>query len=153
MVDVRPCTIRALFAAPEFAALCDEYTAECALLGMPRPNPSMEAYEQLEGIGVLHPYGAFCGGVLVGFVTLLVAPVPHYGGTPIVVTESLFVASRHRKTGAGMKMLRAAQQFTQDHSIPVMQVSAPHGSRLEKVLPRLGYEHTNSIFTKRFVHG
>ena len=151
MVDVRQRSIRELFSMPEFIGLRDEYMAECALAGMRHSLPRLEYYGMLEDAGVLTVYCAFHGGRLVGFVTLVVAPIAHYG-VPMMATESIFVGSEHRKTGAGLALLRAAEEHAKNKGIHIMQVSAPLGGRFERVMSRQGYECTNVIFTKRFSH-
>lgn len=151
MLDVRRHSLREMFSMPEFIGLRDEYKAECELMGMQRSLPNLETYRMLEDIGVLTLYCAFHCGCLVGFVTLVVAPIPHYN-VPMIATESIFVGSKHRKTGAGLALLRAAEEHAKNNGIHIMQVSAPLGGRFEKVMSRQGYDCTNVIFTKRFSH-
>lgn len=151
MVEIRQCSIRDLFARQEFIALRDEYIAEGIIQGMPHPVPQPETYERLEEAGILTLLCAFCGETLVGFVTLITAPIPHYG-IPMLVTESIFVGKDHRKTGAGLSLLRAAEEHAKHNSIRILQVSAQPETRLERVLAGRGYAHTNIIFTKLFSH-
>jgi len=91
--------------------------------------------------------GAFLGDKLVGFVAVLTPIVPHYG-VVIAVTESLFVGKVYRRTGAGLKLLRAAEMHSIDAGSPMLTVSAPSGGVLAEVLPRLGYRETNRSFVK-----
>jgi GNAT superfamily N-acetyltransferase len=85
-------------------------------------------------------------GALIGFVTLLRADVPHYG-RPLCVVESLFVAAAHRRTRAGRGLIKAAEAIASVHGAALL-VTAPAGSALETILPRLGYRHSNTVFVK-----
>jgi GNAT superfamily N-acetyltransferase len=76
--------------------------------------------------------------------------IPHYG-VAIAVTESFFVGKEYRKSGAGLKLLRAAEAHAE--GAPGLLVSAPVGGTLAEVLPHLGYRETNRVFFKELAHG
>lgn len=145
------CTVARLSAA-EFwdqstvDVLIDEYADECATSGLPRPNPDRALYDRLEQCGALHVLGAFDEGEMVGFSVLIVVPNPHYG-VPLAVTESLFVAASHRKTGAGLRLIRAGESAARALGAQGMFMSAPLGSRFAEVLEAgVGYRETNRVF-------
>lgn len=148
MVSVGPSTVAAIMGAPEFPALLDEYAAESRNLGLPPPMPHLERYPQLEAFGMLHPIAATLDDELIGFITVLVSVLPHYGFS-IAVSESYFVAKKHRHTMAGLKLLVAAEAETQARHSCGLYVSARNGSGLDKVLERAGYEQTNTVYFKR----
>ncbi len=141
-------TVEGIMAAPAFDALVAEYAAEAAIEGLPPPNAKLEAYLQLEAIGLLHAFSAIAGGSLVGFISLLASPLPHYG-LPIAVSESFFVAQAHRKSGAGLRLLALAERKARELGSPGLLVSAPFAGRLFELLPRCGYAETSRIFFKR----
>ncbi len=145
---IRPGTIAKLEAAPSFPALLAEYAAESAIEGMPPPSARMETYRALDEAGALHVLEAVAGDELVGFITVLSAPLPHYGRT-VAVSESFFVARAHRHTGAGLKLLRAAEDKAREIGSPGLVVSAPFAGRLFEVLPRCGYAEVSRIFFKK----
>lgn len=150
-IDIRPCTATALVTHPAFPALRAEYAAEAAVAGLPDPQEKLELYQLMEGSGALQVYGAFLGDEPVGFVAVLAPVLPHYGRT-IAVSESLFVAAAHRKTGAGLALIRTAERHARAVGSPGLLVSAPTGGRLATLLPRLGYHETNRAFLKRMDH-
>ncbi len=152
MISIRPITIAALEAAPNIWELLAEYGAESAIDGMPDPAVKVEAYRQLEAGGLLHAIAAHKEGELIGFITVLKAPLPHYSAL-VAVTESFFVAKAHRKTGAGLRLLRAAEKKARELGSPGLLVSAPFEGDLFYVLPRVGYAETNRIFFKRLDDG
>lgn len=137
-----------ILGAREFPALMEEYAAESAVEGLPPPQAKMENYGPLEWTGGLHSFAAALGGRLIGFITVLAPRLPHYN-TAIAVAESFFVAAAHRKGGAGLRLLAAAEEQARAVGSPVLVVCAPYEGRLFEVLPRRGYVETNRVFTKK----
>ena len=152
MLTIARSSVAAIAGAAEFAALAAEYAAEAAIDGLPPPAAKMETYRQLEATGILHAFGARLDGSLVGFITLLAPVLPHYG-VPIAVSESFFVAAAHRRTGAGLGLLHAAEDEARALGSPGLLVSAPFGGRLFEILPRRGYVETNRVFFKKVGDG
>jgi GNAT superfamily N-acetyltransferase len=155
-LSVGPATVAEIEAAPTIAALFAEYADESLVKGLPAPAAKWGVYRSLEAGGLLFPYTATLGGErageLVGFITVLVSLLPRYS-QPLAVAESFFVARAHRKTGAGVRLLRAAEAKARALGAPGLLVSAPFGGRLFEVLPRLGYAETNRIFFRSFDDG
>ena len=144
---IRTITVDEAFDSPMFAALCDEYRAESLrnpdLMGA---LPDREGYAQMIGAGMMQMLGVFVENTLVGICTVLVTPVLHFAGKVIASTETLFVAEAHRAGGAGMKLLRAAEQVAAEAGAGGLYVTAPTGGRLERLLPHVGYHETNRVF-------
>lgn len=147
---IRAITVDEAFDSPVFIALCDEYRGESLrnpdMLGA---LPDREGYERLIATGLLHPLGVFVGNELVGICAVLITPVLHFGGKLIASTETLFVAEAHRSGGAGIKLLRAAEEVAVNAGASGLYVTAPTGGRLEKLLPHVGYVETNRVFFRR----
>lgn len=144
---IRTITVAEAFDSPVFTALCEEYRAEALrnpdLMGA---LPNREGYTLLVDAGLLYPLGVFVGDELVGLCTVLIAPVLHFGGKVIASTETLFVAEAHRSGGAGLKLLRAAEEVAFRAGVVGLYVTAPSGGRLERLLPHMGYHETNRVF-------
>jgi len=147
MLTVEACPLADIVAAAAFPRLATEYERESLIDGMPPPAPDWDAYAALEAAGLLHGIAASVEGELVGFVAVLLAKLPRYA-RPIAVTESFFVARAHRRTGAGLRLLRAAEDQARALGCPALLVSAPSEGVLAKVLPRRGYAETNRVFFK-----
>ena len=96
---IRKIQISDLEKAPNIQALLNEYASESSISGLPHPKAKVEPYKMLESAGALDVYGAYVHEELVGFITVLVSILPHYG-EKVAVTESFFVAKKHRKSGA-----------------------------------------------------
>lgn len=145
-ITTRRCTVAELESAPNFDALLAEYAQESAIDGLPPPSAQMGIYCQMEAVGVLHFLGAFSGDTLAGFAAIVVSVLPHYG-VKTATTESLFMGHAFRKgSGAGLKLLTAAEALAKDLGAVGLFVSAPIGGRLEQVLPRIGFQETNRVF-------
>lgn len=147
-VDIRPCTVAAIAAAPEFDALLAEYGAESSLPEIGEPAAQIPVYLQLEQAGMLHAVGAFQGEALIGFVCVLLSVLPHYG-RKVATSESLFVAGHARSTGAGLALLQAAQDLARERGAEAFLLSAPEGSRLARVMDlQKDWRPSNRVFVK-----
>lgn len=132
--------------APGIDALLRDYAAESAIAGLPVPKAEWLTYARMEHHGALHVIGAYIDGQLVGFCNVLVSLSPHYS-VLIAVTESLFVSPSHRGTGAGLALLREAENVARERGAAGMLVSAPTGGTLAAVLERMsGFQETNRAF-------
>jgi GNAT superfamily N-acetyltransferase len=147
-VSIQDSTIAALEAADNLPALLAEYADEAAIDGLPAPASRIETYRHLEQVGALHTISAVRDGRLVGFITLVAPVMPHYS-VPLAVSESFFVARADRCGGAGLKLLRAAEDKARALGSPGLLVSAPYRGDLFRVLPRVGYRETNRAFFKK----
>jgi GNAT superfamily N-acetyltransferase len=146
-VSVRKVAFADLTAHEDFPGLFREYAEESAIAGLPPPDDKMVQYQIIANSGIFHVYGAFAGDALIGFVSILLPVIPHYGVT-VAVTESLFVGRQSRKGGAGIKLLQAAEEHARAAGSPALMVSAPFGGRLAEILPRRGYRETNRVFLR-----
>nr|CCA83780.1 conserved hypothetical protein, putative phage acetyltransferase [blood disease bacterium R229] len=148
-MSVRHATVAEIEEAPNLAALLAEYAAESANDEIGSANPQIDTYKAMEGMGLLQAFGAYCGRDLVGFLFLLLPVLPHFG-RKVGVTESYFVASHYRSTGAGLALLREAEKASEAAGGAGVLVSAPVDGILSRVLPGVGYRETNRVFFKGF---
>ena len=140
---------REVLEAANFPQLEEEYAEEGAIEGLPKPRAKFELYLHLEAVGALRTFVAKLqpANQLIGFITLLVTEFPHYS-EPLAVCESFFVFKQSRKSGAGLKLLRAAEQHALASKAKGLLVSAPVAGVLAQVMPRVGYRLTNLAFFK-----
>ena len=150
MIIVRKSSVAEITGNAMFPQVESEYREESAHAGLPDPLEKLSLYYVLENSGVFHPYGAFKDGELIGFMVLVASLIPHYGYS-IACTESLFVRKEHRNTGAGLKLIRAAERHARALGCPALLITAPTHGILAKVLPKMKYSETNRIFMKRLV--
>lgn len=147
-LEIKQCSILDLKAADNFDDLVEEYAAESAVPGLPHPSVKIEMYVLLGNSGAMRFWGAYFNNELIGFITVLAPVIPHFG-VQIAVSESFFVTSRRRNTGAGLKLLRLAEAYAASVGSPGLLISAPLGSILAEVLPRVGYVETNRVFFRK----
>lgn len=145
MVEIRETTATSILSEPGISALLEEYAAESAIHGLPPPRPHADIYAALDATGALTALGAYLDGVLVGFLLFVTTVSPHYSAL-LSVCESFFVAAEHRRAGAGLDLLRAAEERARERGAVGLLVSSPIGGRLAEVLPRSGYRETNRAF-------
>lgn len=145
MTEIRKITVDEYYAEPNIAELWELYAEESHTKGLPPHNPQRQMYQAMENMAMLHTWGAYDDGKLVGFIALLVNVVPHYGAM-IGTLESFFVHRYYRKGGTASKLLRAAEAKAKELGAVGLFVSAPAGGKLEKAMPMFGYRHTNTVF-------
>jgi len=132
-----------------FAQLVKEYEHESLVEGIPKADLQFDMYKSLEALGKFFIFCAYVDGELVGFITLVCNVIPHngklFGGV-----ESYFVMKRHRKSGAGFELLRAAEKCAESKGAVGMILSAPAGGKLSRVMQRSKYRLTHETFFKGF---
>jgi GNAT superfamily N-acetyltransferase len=146
---IRKSTVDEIDNSPNTLRLLEEYAEESAIEGLPKPTAKLLVYKHLENTGTLVPFIALKDNNLIGLVTILAPIIPHYG-ILVAVAESLFVIKEYRKTGAGIKLISAAEKYAKEIGSPGLLLSAPSGGDLEKILPRYGYRETNKAFFRKF---
>lgn len=149
-ITLRQCRAVEIYAAANAAALWAEYAAESSIPELGPHDPQIPIYQNLEDAGVMTVFGAFLGEELAGMITVLISVVPHYG-RKIATTESFFVCAKARSSGAGVKLLKAAEDYARAAGAVAFFVSAPAGGRLERVMPHWGYRESNRVFVRGLV--
>src|SRR5262249_46714926 len=142
-VVVREASAAEIIERPEFPALMAEYAAESAVDGLPPPNIKVENYARLDVSGLLHAFMGMKDEAMIGFIVILGSPLPHYAANRIAVCESFFVGGAHRKGGAGLRLLMAAEHRANVLGCAGLFVCTPIAGRLFEILPRRGYVETN----------
>lgn len=145
MIEIQKVSSETLSGSPGFVGLLQDYAKESSIDGMPEYRPHYDMYRAMESSGFFHMFGAFDGEELIGFLTMLTTTLPHYSVNAGTV-ESFYVAESKRNTGAGMALLKAAEEFAKVAGCVALLVSAPCNSRLSQIMPRVGYRRANEIF-------
>lgn len=146
-LTIAQATLAEIEESPEIDALLAEYAAESANDDIGPACPQIQTYKAMEAAGLFRAFAARVDGRLVGFMFLLLPVLPHFGKL-VGVSESYFVAAEHRKTGAGLRLLHAAEAVAREAGAAGVLVSAPTGGILERVMPGVGYRETNRVFFK-----
>ena len=152
MVEVKECSWLMISAYSELPALLDEYAQESSIAGLPPAKPDELGYLRMERSGFASIVAATVNGALVGFITLIVTPNPHYAGAKLGVVESFFVGQAHRKSGAGQLLRKEAEEIAKRKGVVGLLMSAPLGGKLARVLELdRNYRETNRVFFRSFV--
>jgi len=144
-LEIRKCTIAEIESASNIDEILEEYAAESAIKGLPHPFAKVDTYKHLETVNAIHILGAFFDDDIKGYIIGLSPVYPNYS-VRVAVAESFFVLKTYRHTGAGLKLLRAAETYAKGANACGMLVSAPLEGALVEVLPHVGYTETNRVF-------
>lgn len=148
MSEIRRISYSEILGSPNAQALLDGYAAECAIEEIGEPSPQGEMYAKLESANVLQCFGAYAEGLLVGFASVLISVLPHYGQLTATV-ESIYVEPKMRGL-LGIPLMATIEAYATERGCQVILYSAPTGSRFEWLLASLqSYAQTNSVFCRR----
>ncbi|SAL47351.1 hypothetical protein AWB74_02124 [Caballeronia arvi] len=146
---IRECLFDELAAAPNFGALCDEYAAESGISEFGQANVDAAMYRSMEAAGMGQCIGAWRGDELVGFGVVTLSPLPHYSKL-VGCLISFFLAASARDGSAGTRLRQTAEQIAEARGAIGLMISAPSESRLDVILPRVGYRATNRLYFRAF---
>jgi GNAT superfamily N-acetyltransferase len=146
VLEIRRITYDEILDAPNAGALFKEYGEECSIPEIGEPNPQRAMYAWMEKADLMHSFGAYESGELVGFATVLVSVLPHYG-KKIANMESFFLGQSHRRGNAGRTFMAWLEAFAKEMECAALLYNARAGSSLEKLLGAIPeYQRTNSVF-------
>lgn len=148
-IQIHTCTVAEIENARGIGDVSSGYAEESAISLLPAPQPRWDVYRAMEVTGLFKVIGAFDGERIVGFASVISGVMmPHYG-VKLASVESIFVLKGYRKTGAGIRLLRAAEDVAREEGAVALLSAAPKGGSLAKVLPGLGYASTHDMFCRR----
>lgn len=129
--------------------LIREYAAECSISAIGQPDPQADIYELMENSGLMKCFGVYRDAQMVGFATVLVSLLPHYGQR-VATVESLFVTASERKGLTSGRLLKNVEAYANASGCVAILYSAPTGGALEVVLnDHKDYERTNVVYCRR----
>lgn len=141
---IRPVSYTEILDAPNAGDLLKLYAKECLV---DDPTPQREMYEQMTNAGMLHFFGAYAAGKLIGFASVIIGPMPNHGKR-IASLIHLFVMPSHRVSGAGSDLLTAAETLADAEGV-TMVYTARVGSELDQMLlQRRDVDFTHCMFTR-----
>jgi len=141
---IRPVSYADIFNDPGFPALLKEYGEECSTLGTPKPQPDL--YDLLEKSGGLQVFGVYEESMLVGFASVLIYLLPHFG-IKIATTESIFITRNFRHYG--LDLMATIENYAKVSGCEDFLYSTPVDSRFDRLLNALEYDHTNNVYRRK----
>ena len=133
MADICKVSYADILGAPNAKELFAEYESECVNPELAPINPQADLYAAMEASGGLQAFGVYEEDALIGFLTVLVWTVPHYG-KKIGSNADIFLAMKHRIGGTGVKMIEIAEKYAKSKGCACFQWTVPSGSRFAKML-------------------
>ena len=135
-----------LTAAPNWDDVCKAYAQEGGNPEFGEPEVDVEHYKRMEAAGLLHVEAVFAeGGALVGFVTGLPSPYPHFSHIVMFAVDALWVRKDYRKRGVGMRLIRAVQRRAKALHCNGVLFGAKNGSDAYRLYMRL-FKPMNTLF-------
>ena len=146
---IKPIRYTEILAAPNADELFAEYESECANPELAPIKPQSDLYAAMEASGGLQAFGVYEGDELIGFLTILIWTVPHYG-KKIGSNADIFLASAHRMSGTGAKMVALAEGYAKSKGAVCFQWTVPVGSRFARLLAVNSerYRRSNLIYLR-----
>jgi GNAT superfamily N-acetyltransferase len=132
-IVIRPVSYAEILSAPNAQELFSEYESECALPELSPICPQADLYEAMEKGGGMQAFGVYEGEKLIGFMTVLVWIVPHYGKR-IASTADFFLADAFRIKGIWPKMMATIKEYAKSKGCVSLQCTAPVGSRFDLLM-------------------
>lgn len=145
MITVRQTDINEVLGSK---SLLDDYAAESKGALVPEIDPSMDKYNLLQDTGVLYTVGVYYSSYIVGFATFFLSEMLHYSEMAATI-ESVFIHEDYRSHGTGKRLFDELESLAAEKGAVNLFVSAPKGSRLDKISRSLGLVHTNNTYTKK----
>lgn len=147
-LTIRQCSVSEMQATSDLDELLAEYATESANPDLGGHDAQYQTYAVMEQAGVLHIFCAYKGDRLVGFLVLICMVLPHFGRM-VGSSESIFVSAPHRKTGAGLKLIAAAEAKCRELGAIGFYLSGPVGGALCQALSKAkAWRPTNQVFFK-----
>lgn len=145
---IKPVCYSEILEAPNAQRLFTAYAAECSIPEIGEAHPQSKQYELLESAGVLHTFGVYEEDELIGFASVLICSLPHYG-RKVATIESIFIHPEHRDACIGRTLMLVVEQFADVQGCAAILYSAPSGSRFNKLLDHLPeYRNTNAVYCR-----
>jgi hypothetical protein len=138
---IKPVSYATILDDPNWPNLFSEYAAECKIRELGAPCPQRDLYEILEHSGGFQAFGVYEKDLLVGFATVLIYVLPHYG-RKIATTESIFVL----KGKPDQDLIQHLRRHARNHKCGEFLYVAPVGSRFDRLLSACEMHHSNNVY-------
>ena len=112
-------------------------------------NPNWQQYFRLEEEGKLHVYTAREDEKLVGYFVMIVVPHLHYSDHSFAHNDVIYVDPEYRKGFTAWRLIKFATEQLELAGVSVMMINIKRHKPFDKLLQRLGFTETESIYSKR----
>ncbi len=108
-----------------------------------------QQYCRLEEEGKLHVYTAREDEKLVGYFVMIVVPHLHYSDHSFAHNDVIYVDPAYRKGFTAWRLIKFATEQLELAGVSVMMINIKRHKPFDKLLQRLGFTETESIYSKR----
>lgn len=144
---IKPVSYKEILDDPNGDELLREYSEECSMPELGYAYPQREMYDLLEKSGGFQAFGLYSEGSLLGFGSVLMHTIPHYGHK-IATNESIFVTKSFRNTGWGLMLRNAMKQYAKNKECLVFLWTVPKGSTFDRVMDASSARHSNNVYVE-----
>lgn len=147
MITIRESTVNELLAnaGKLFAAHWDEVALNKSVMTL---KPDEFKYRQIEANGGLLMLAAFDDGKLIGYSVNFITNHLHYADLRVCSNDLLFLVSEHRAGRAGLSLIRRTEELAAERGAQMMLWHAKPNTALNAIMPKLGYEVQDIIYSK-----
>jgi len=107
-----------------------------------------EQYAMMDHIGALHVVVARKAGQIIGYWLGIIRPHLHYADSLSAFTDVYFIAPEHRKGRTGIELFRFAEKTLKQRGVQKIFTGTKLHLDMSRLLERLGYRATETLFTK-----
>lgn len=110
-------------------------------------NPDWKEYARLDSVGGLRCYTARKDGHLIGYFVVIIRKSLHYSDHLFAMNDIIFLTKAGRKGTTGYKLLKFATEEVAKEGVSLMIVNTKTHQPFDTLLERLGYNHTENLYT------
>lgn len=111
--------------------------------------PDKEKFLMLQKVGVLTNAFAYDDGRVIGYVVVLTNPHLHYMFDKIAFVDVIYLKKKYRNSSLGVRLVKMAEELAREAGASVItHHTKPHHVNLEKIITKMNYKFSESIFTK-----
>ena len=111
-------------------------------------SPDIAKYENLDNIGNLSCLFAYLDDKLVGYSFNIITSHLHYSNLVCAYNDVLFVSKEHRSSSLGLRLIKATEIECKNRGAKLMLWHAKENTALSKILPKMGCNVQELIFSK-----
>lgn len=134
---------------PELEAFVPLHHAELGLDHADVPvDMAWDVYAEHEAAGRLHFVSVRDNGVLIGYVSAIIAPMLHYKSTKHAIIDLYYLLPDYRKAKIGVQMLQFAERCYKELGVVKLISATKLHLNHEKLFLSLGMKPTEVTYTK-----
>lgn len=113
-------------------------------------NPDWKEYARLDSIGALRCFTARKDGELIGYFVVIIRKSLHYSDHLFAYNDIIFLTKDGRRGTTGYKLIKYVTQEISKEGVSLMIVNTKTHQPFDPLLKRLGYNHSENLFTLCF---